>query len=386
MQNRITRWIAFVGGVALLLILSIGLAGCGAPSAQTAAPTPLRAQAQDVAVVMTQGNVVPAQHATVAFKTGGRVVEIAVHEGDTVKQGAVLARLDDAIAQKQIAQAQAAVALAQSQLVQLKTGGTPEQIAAAQATLDAAQKNYDKVRAGPTADELAQLKAQADNARAVVDQAQAAYDRIGGASNPQIAMTSQSAALQQATNNYRAALAAYDDAATHPTAAELAAATAQVQQAQDTLARLKPTKEALAVAQAQVDSAQTALDLAKSEAADYVLVAPFDGVLAAKNIEEGQVVQPGTPAFDLGDPRHLQVETKDVTEVDVAMITTGQTATVTLDALPGKSLKGQIVSIAPEANDYRGDQVYKVTIDLSDASNVGLRWGMTANVSIPVKP
>jgi HlyD family secretion protein len=59
----------------------------------------------------------------------------------------------------------------------------------------------------------------------------------------------------------------------------------------------------------------------------------------------------------------------------------GQTANVTFDGVPGKTFSGRVVSIAPEANDHRGDQVYKVTIDL-DAANAGLRWGMTANVSI----
>jgi multidrug efflux pump subunit AcrA (membrane-fusion protein) len=386
MRNRSTRVTEFVGGLGFLLLLSIGLAGCGAPAAQNPAPTAVKAQALDVVVVAAQGSVVPVQRVTVAFKTGGRVVDIPVHEGETVKQGTVLARLSDAILEKQIAAAQAAVALAQKQLVQLKTGGTPEQTAAAQVTLDAAQKNYDKVRAGPTVDEMAQLKAQADNAKAAVDQAQAAYDRIGGASNPDIAMTPQSAALQQATNSYKAAVAAYNDAATHPTAAELAAAKAQVQQAQEALTRLQPTREALDVAQAQVDNAQAALDLAKAQAADAILVAPFDGIVAAKNIEQGQVVQAGAPAFDLGDQSRLQVETKDLTEVDAAKITVGQTASVTCDALPGKTLTGKVASISPEANDYRGDQVYKVTISLPDPASMGLRWGMTANVSIPVNP
>jgi hypothetical protein len=54
------------------------------------------------------------------------------------------------------------------------------------------------------------------------------------------------------------------------------------------------------------------------------------------------------------------------------------------DGLPGKTFSGKVMSIAPEANDYRGDQVYKVTIDLPDAVNAGLRWGMTANISIHV--
>jgi HlyD family secretion protein len=410
MRNRIIGAIVIliILGVAFLVIRNFAVSN-GAPSAtQTKTPP----QAADLGVVTASGQVVPAQHATLSFKVGGRILAIPVREGDPVRQGDVLARLDDSVVQKQLAQAQAQLAtaqaelaqadaqvqLAQKQLAQLKAGGTDTDTAAAQAALNAAQASYDRVKQGPTANQLGQLKANLDSAKAALDQAQTAYDRAGGVTNPFITLTRESLQLQQATNAYRSALAAYDDARSHPTASDLAAAYAQIQQAQDAVARLNPTQQALDVAQAQVDaahaarntaqaqmvSAQAALDTAKVQAADYVLVAPFDGTLAAKSIDPGQVVQPGAPAFDLGGLSQLQIETTDLAEVDVTKVVIGQTANVTFDGLPGKTFSGQVASIAPEANDHRGDQVYKVTIDLPDAATAGLRWGMTANVSIQV--
>jgi HlyD family secretion protein len=118
-----------------------------------------------------------------------------------------------------------------------------------------------------------------DNAQAAVAQAQAAYDRIGGESNLFIAITSQSTALQQAMNNYKAATAAFDNAANHPTPAELGAAQAQLEQAQAALARLQPTAESIAAAQAQVDQAKAALALAQERVANTTLTAPFDGTV-----------------------------------------------------------------------------------------------------------
>ncbi len=411
MRNRILI------GIVLLVLLVVGFlafrsyAATGGLSTTARAATPT--QAPDLGVVTASGEVMPTQHTSLAFKLGGRVVAIPVHEGDAVKQGQTLARLDDSIVQKQIAQAQAQLAtaqaqlaqadaqvqLAQKQLAQLQAGGTDADMASAQAALNAANENYTKVKQGPTADELGQLKAQMDSAKAALDQAQAAYDRAGGTSNPYIVLTRESLQLQQATNAYTAALAAYNDARSHPTASDLAGAYAQIQQAQDALARLSPTQQALDVAQAQVaaaqaargvaqagvNSAKSALDLANAQAADYVLVAPFDGTLASKNIDLGQVVQAGTPAFDLGNLSLLQVETTDLAEVDVPQVKLGQTVNVTFDGLSGKTFKGTVSSIAPEANDHRGDQVYKVTIDLPDAVQAGVRWGMTANVSILVK-
>lgn len=405
----------------IVLVLVLVLAGAAVAvyrnfSASTgspgAVPTAAPGAGADLGVVTASGQVVPARHVALAFKLGGRVSAIPVREGDLVKQGTVLAQVDDSTIQKQIAQAQvsvalagkqlgqaeAAVQLAEKQLAQLKAGGTDAQIASARAALASANANYAKVKQGPTADELGQIKANLDNAKAARDQAQSAYDRAGGLSNPYIAQTRESLTLEQATNAYNAALSAYSDARSHPTASDLAAAYAQIQQAQDALAQLTPTQEALDVAQAQVDaalaardaaqvqvqSAQAALDTAKSQADDYALVAPFDGTLAAKNIEVGQVVQPGAPAFDLGDLGQLQIETTDLAEVDVTKVDIGQAVSVTFDGLPGKAFDGKVTTIAPEANDHRGDQVYKVTIQLTDAAGAALRWGMTANVQIDV--
>ncbi|MBI5030157.1 MAG: efflux RND transporter periplasmic adaptor subunit [Chloroflexi bacterium] len=273
------------------------------------------------------------------------------------------------------------------QLRLLKAGGTSAERAAAQAALDAAQKNFDKVRAGPTTDELAQLKAQVDNAKALVAQAQAAYDRIGGASNPYIAMTPESAQLQQTANNYQAAAAAYQDATQHPTSAELAAAQAHIDQARATLAGLTPTQDTINVAQAQLANAQAALNALKSNAADYILTAPFNGTIAEKNISIGDTVVPGspTPAFVLGDVSKLRVKTTNLAEVDASRIQVGQSVQVTLDAFPGKTFSGKVEKIAPSAIEYRGDRVFRVWIDLDEGIASGLRWGMSATVKIAVE-
>ncbi len=369
-----------------LLLLAATTIGCQAAATPTPAPTASANSVNSANIVTADGVIQPIRSADLNFTVGGTVTAINVNVGDNVKKGDVLAKLDDAVVREQVAQAKAAVALAQAQLNQLRTGATPAERAAAQAVLDAAQKNYDKVRAGPTADELAQLKAALDNAQALRDQAQAAYDRVGGASNPYIAMTPESAQLQQAINNYNAALAAYNDATTHPTAAELAAAQAQLDQAKATVAKLDPTKDALDVARAQLQSAQAALNLAKANDADYSLTAPFDGIIGAKNIGVGDAVMPGAPlpALTLGDVSKLQLETTNLAEVDAPKIKVGQSAQVTLDAFPGKTFQGKVYQISPSATENRGDKVFTVWIDLDNGISSGLRWGMSASAKIAV--
>ena len=370
-----------ISAIGLLAILLIGgywaYTASVRPSAM-AATAPVKIK--NTNLVSAEGIVVPAQRATLAFKTGGRVIAILVSEGDVVKAGSVLARLDDTLLKGQAAQAQAALNVAQKQLAQVRAGGTSADRQAARDAVAAARAQYVKIKAGPTADELALLKANMDGAQAVLAQAQFRYDRIGGASNPFGSAAPESLALQQAFINLAAAQAAYRNATSHPTESELQTAQAAITQAESALARLDPTAEALALAQAQVEQAQAALDLAKQVAQDAALVAPLDGTAVAIAIDVGQVVGPGTPAITFGNLSKLQIETTDLAETDVARVTVGQPVQVTLDALPEQILTGRIARIASMANDHRGDQVFKLTVEVSDMTD--LRWGMTANVEI----
>jgi len=382
MKKRIIGLVAIA--VVLVLVAGVILVGCsGATPTPAPAPT-TAAKAAALNIVSAEGTIVPSQRATLAFKIGGRVVETPLREGDAAQAGAVLARLDDTAAQAQVAQAQAALNVAQKQLAQLRAGGTAAERQAARDALTAARAALVKVKAGPTADELATLKANVDSAQAALAQAQFRYDRIGGAANPFGNAAPESLALQQAYITLASAQASYRDALSHPTESELKAAESAVSQAESAVARLDPTPEALALAEAQVSQAQAALQVAKAAAQDTVLAAPFDGSVASVSVDVGQVVSPGAIAVSFANLSKLQVETKDLVEMDIAKIAIGQPVNVKVDALPGKVFKGQVLRIASVANDYRGDQVYKVTIDLQEGAEAGLRWGMTANVDIQV--
>ena len=373
----------------VIVVLGVGFFGYNSYTGSRGQPSPtpvVQANAAAASIVSAEGTVAPVTHTTLAFKMAGRIVEILVHEGDAVKAGAVLARLDDTTIEAQIAQAEAALAVAQSQRTQLRAGATQAERQAAQDALASARAANANVQAGPTRDQVGQLKANLDNAQAAVSQAQTRYDRVGGDSNPFGGMGPERLALQQATNASLAAQAAYRDALSHPTTSELKAAASAVTQAESAIARLDPTPEQLALAEAQVAQAQAALDLAKTTLADGVLTAPFDGTIVDKQIEVGQVASPGAPAFTFANLSKLQVETTDLVEVDVAKVAVGQSANIKLDALPGKTYTGQVLRIALQANDHRGDQVYCVTIDLPEDAVADLRWGMTANVEIETGP
>ncbi|MBI5304212.1 MAG: efflux RND transporter periplasmic adaptor subunit [Chloroflexi bacterium] len=392
MFNRKTRLVAtltiIVLGVTLLTVgcqsLSVSASTATQPTPTSTTPANQLPVAQPTAVspmtIQVMGMFVAPNQAALTFKGGGRITELSVQEGATVKKGDTLALLDTVDLQLAVLHAQAAFAGAQARLSQAKSPANDADIAAAQAVLDAAQKNYDKVRAGPTANQLVMLKAQAENAKATVDQAQAAYDRIGGASNPFIAMTPQSATLQQATNNYKAALATANDAATHPTDVELATAQAQLQQAQAARARLAPTADNIAAAQAQVDQAKAALALAQQQVTNATLTAPFDGTVIWIGPHAGETVGPTTPIATLADLTHLQLQ-GNLDQIFLGQIQVGQVVMIVPDAFKGKTVTGKVSRIGWLAATTAGVTNVPVTIDV-DSSDVPLRPGLSATAQI----
>ena len=364
------RTIALVLLGFIFFIAFAGVIGCTAPNTPQPVATPtVQTKIISPTTVRAEGVIVPAQHTTLAFKISGRIVEIPVHEGDTVKAGAIIARLDDTTLKAQVAQAEAAYAAAQTQAERARAANAAQiQIAAAQLA---------RLKAGPTAEEIAVAEGRVQEAATALARAQESYDRlrwIGGPTEADVRFKRDQAAAAYATAQ---ADLARIKAGARPE--EIAVAEAQLD-----LAQGEAGKAEIQAAQAQVDQAKAALELAKTSLQDVLLVAPFDGTVALVGVDMAQVVPPGTPAISFGDLSKLLVETTDLTEVNIAQVVVGQKVNVKVDAFPGETFQGQVLRIAQVATDHLGDKVYKVTIELQDGVEAGLRWGMTANVEIIV--
>lgn len=424
---------------AVLLILSLFLAAGCAQVTPTPTPTPAPTPMPPIALVRTEGSrvtasarVAPVQRANLALLASGRVAEVLVEVGDVAPAGALLLRLDDAAAQIALTQARAAYFRAQAQLAevqaapqpsalaaaqaqldaaqarlsQLADPARPSQIAAAQADLAAAQSAYQALFNGP--DESARINAQAalSNARAALQQAQSAYNEVSWRND--IGALPQSRQLQEASANFEAAQARYDALFAEPDAELVAAARARIEQARSALDRLQaPATEAqLAEAEAQVRAAQAQVDAltegvrsetisvvagavaetrallqrAEQELANLELRAPFTGTVTAVNVAAGEFVGAGVPIMTLADLEHLQVETFDLSERDIALVQLGQPANVLIEPLL-VTVPARVVRISPQANTIGGDVVYTVWLDLEQQPDA-LRWGMSAEVTI----
>jgi HlyD family secretion protein len=422
----------------IILLLVTTLVGCSRSSTPTPAPfataPPSASSFHAGGSVSALGEVVPARNAALSLPTDGVIAEVLVAEGGEVEAGQLLVRLESTQQTARVAQAEARLRQAQVRLDELKAGPRPQEVEAAQATVEAAQAqlakitegvqpeevtaaeaalasaqaSLQKVRQGPDEDEI--TLAAVDFQRAEIDlrQAQWAYDEV--AYGDEVGASPQAAQLEQATLNYEAALARYHLAVRGPTEADIAAAKAQLAQAEANLAllRQKTSNAEVAAAKAEIRRAQAQLDLlkagvrpeeiaaaetevaaaeaaliqAQAALADTELHAPFAGTITTLDVSSGEVVSPltGQVVLTLADLRHLQVETTDLSERDVDRVAVGQQATVYVEAL-GQDLEGQVVRIASQATTIGGDVVYPVIVELEEQPP-GLRWGMSVDVEI----
>ncbi len=300
------------------------------------ANSPARAAPANVRAI---GNFVSASQATLAFQIAGRVKEIRVKEGERVKAGMLIATLDTSALDAQVAQAQALFALATA------ARDNPQElnarIAAAQALVNT-------------------TKFQVDAARANATTAETLKDAAGG-----MAIAPQQKVLM---NNWYAAQS------------QLQAVIATNAGAQNSLDILLDMRARPLTLDAQVDAARATLDLAKQNVTNATIVAPFDGTVLWIGPHVGESVVQGAPAATIADLSQMQVQVS-VDEISVASIQVGQSATITADALHGKTFTGKVIKIGMLAANTSGIIKLPITIDV-DATDTPIAPGLSATVEI----
>lgn len=381
--------------------------------------------------VIVDARVVPITQTELSFVAGGTVAQVLVGEGEPVAAGDVLIQLDAAQAQtavsraeaelrraqanlanvaagarsEEIAAATAALEAAQARLRRVSAGSLPNEIAAAQAAVDAANAALRRTLEGPSEQEIISARAELANAEAELQRAQSAYDEVKWRND--IGGLPQSAALQTASNNYEAAQARLSDLLAGPSSADVAQAQAEVNrataqlgqlqaalpadvaaaqaevdqlQAQLDLLRAGPRAEEVAVAEADVAAATAALQQALVTLSERTVRAPFGGTVARLEVNAGEQVSAGQVVIELADLTTWEVRTEDLTELEIAGVSPGDSVTVNFDALPDLTLPGRIVRIRPIGGNLRGDIVYTAVVELLE-DDPRLLWNMTAVVT-----
>lgn len=383
------------------------------------------------------GQVESTQVTNLSAETPGIVEAVMVRVGDTVQKGDVLLQLETTDLALRAARMQQNLTLQETNLTALQNGATNEEIAAAEAAVASAQRNLEYLLSGPTEQEIAEYEANIRSQQANVASASASYsstlDSISdvtiaaakaelinaqiaynnaatinednpneatdatlqdAATNLEIAQTaldnlldgpnegsinSSAAAVSAATANLEQTQANYNKLLLGATSSQIAAAQASLAQAESTLDNLleSASPEDLAIAEAGVEQARLALLDAEESLAKATITAPFDGLVTAVNVSEGEM---GSGSLVQLMANSYQI-VLSVDEIDVGAISQGQEATVTLETWPDKEIAGTVTAIAPSANNGGSIVSYDVTLQLA-ASELPILAGMTANATL----
>lgn len=343
-----------------------------------------------------------------SFKIAGRMVELNVREGDTVKKGQVIARLDPAQLEQQRARDVAAIAGAQSAYEQLKTSiefqrATLESdVAAKQADLNQAQAKLDELNAGSRPQEIQQAEAAVNEARSQVDLARSDWERAQTLYKNQDISTSQydqartkfsgsTAALAQAEHRYALVKEG-------PRKEEIAGAQAQVARGRAAVAtaeanrlELRRKQQELAARLSEIERSRATAGISMAQLNDTVITAPIDGVVLVKSAEAGEVLAAGTTVVTIGDVDHPWLRAY-ISESDLGKVKLGTQVKLRTDSFPNKSYEGTISFIASDAEftpkqiqtkEERVKLVYRIKIDVPNP-NHELKNNMPVDAEIPI--
>jgi HlyD family secretion protein len=330
--------------------------------------------------------------AEVSFKIPGRVVERAVDEGSMVKEGQLVARLEDADIKNQVAVAAASLASAEASLAALVAGSRPEEISAAEAAAAKAKAAYDAALAGSRPQEIAAADADAAAAAANVDKLKLDFAREQELYNGKVTSKSDFDAARTALDAAEATLKAAAERAKlvreGPRKEDVDQAKNAAAQAaeQYELVKLGPRKEDIDNGRARADEARQALALAETELSYATVYSPLAGVVLSKNIEPGEYVAPGTPVVTVGDLVNVYLRAY-INETDLGRVKLGQRVRITADTYPGKVYDGTVSFISSQAEftpknvqtpKERVKLVYRIKVDVKN-SDMELKAGMPAD-------
>ncbi|HYY97024.1 MAG TPA: efflux RND transporter periplasmic adaptor subunit [Pyrinomonadaceae bacterium] len=360
------------GAAALLFALtlfSLSLAGCGGSSAESAgrgsrkggsgeagparsadsAPvqvSTVRVSARSVpAFIEATGSLAATESSNVASQGSGQVVSTPVNVGAFVRQGTVLARLNERDARLRLQQAQAGVSQAiagvrqaearlglgpggrfdASTIPEVRSAGAAYQSAlAAQRLAEANERRY------------AELVETGDVARSVYDQYRTQAETARQQTN--VARQAMEAAVNQARQN----------------------------------------NQAIQTAQAEVESARAAAALAEKAVADTVIRAPYSGYVSDRPIAVGEYVTPASviATILLTNPLKLQIQAP---ELDAPKIQVGAPVSVSVDAYPDRKFAGRVTAINPAVDPASRSFTVEAAIENPDNA---LRSGMFATARI----
>lgn len=269
---------------------------------------------------------------SLATKTTGAGKSTAVSNVNTAKTNVEQTRLAAEAKRSQIAQAQAAARTAQANLAQ-----TRAQVPQAESNVKLAQTEYNRRLAlFRNGDISQQALDQATNAlQTAQSQLNAAQKQVNAA---QSRVDEANAGVTTANETYRQSIAQVD-----VTRSQVDESNGRLQDAAAAPERIGVTQAQVGTAEAQIAAAEVAVHQAEVELSYTKITAPSDGYITRKTVEEGQLVQVGSPLMAISQADEVWV-IANFKETQLENMRPGQTVDIKVDAYPNQDFKGKVES------------------------------------------
>ena len=333
---------------------------------------------------------------TVSSRLSGVAREVPIREGQLLKKGELVARVASEETQARLAQAEAQAAAAENQLRAAEAQLKQLEIAIDQARMAA------QVAEGATGHDIHRARESVERAKAEVEatdaqfrQDQRSYERYQKlVADGFISQSYFDEVRARYTASEARVRAAKQGASEAQASLERArAASGEVSIKRREVDRLQAERDRMRAARAALENetrtARARIDEVSAALADATLLAPSDGTVMAKLVEQGELVAPGRPLATLVDLQDLFVRVF-IAERDIGKIRLGNPARIVADAFPGRDFAGQVSEIAQQAEftpkevhmkDERVKLVFGVKVRIDNPEG-HLKPGMPADVRI----
>jgi HlyD family secretion protein len=342
----------------------------------------------------------------VSFQIGGRVAMVLVSEGQPVKADDVLARLSPEELNARVSQIQASLQAITSQARQQETtldmrrSVIENQIEQARHQADAARINVERLQEGTRPQEIGVAEAAVAQAEADLERRRNDFQRMStllqrGAISQQEFDASR-AALRTAEANLAGARDRLTLAREGPRREDIAEADARLKAAQSGVKiaeagrkEIDIQREAIGAAHARERELQAQLDAAQTQLGYTEIRSPLNGVILTKNVETGEVVNPGTPVVTVGNVDDLWMNIY-IPETQTGFVKLGQRVRVHVDSFPNEEFHGKVTFVSSESEftpktiqtpEERVKLVYRVKVSLENTQQ-RLKPGMPADAEI----
>lgn len=434
--SRAVKWLkslslVYVGAAVLIIVALFFFLR---PST-TETKTLLLAEKPFLQEVSVSGKVVAAQEVDLGFSQGGRVTAVYARVGARVSAGATLAVIENSDLQAALLQREAALENQKARLASIQAGTRPEEIAIAQSSVDrdsralidaigdayrsadaAVHNTLDQFISNPRTSPVinfqvsdSSLKSGTESKRLAAEALLATWgseaaalsvssDLAGAAAKAQTNLTAIVSLLSDAnavinrgiatTQTPQSTLDAYS-AAVATARTSVNASVASVTSASSaldasrknlTLKQAGSTPQDIAAQQAQVKAAEADVAAARAQLQKTVISAPFSGVVTTVDAKIGKIVSPNTPEISMISAGAYQIESY-VPEINIALISVGDSAQITLDAYGDTKFGASVVSLDPAETLRDGVSTYRAILQFNDADD-RIKSGMTATVAI----